>query len=175
MLWTVVLEKTLESPLGSKDIHPVHPKGDQPWVFIGKIDAEAPILWLPDVKSWLNRKDADARKDYEMEVKGATEDDMVGRHHWLNEHEFEQTPGDGEGHRRLECCSLWGCKDLDMTENWTTTNTRYKFWSNHSSFCPLAMARFRHSILSPKCRSEINECHKPPLLISLFPRTTCEW
>ena len=89
MLWTVVLEKTLESPLGSKDIHPVHPKGDQPWVFIGKIDAEAPILWLPDVKNWLIWKDSNAGKDWGQEEKGATEDEMAGWLHQLNGREFE--------------------------------------------------------------------------------------
>ena len=86
--WTVVLEKTLESPLDCKEIQPVHPKGDQSWVFIGRTDAEAeaPILWPPDVKSWLIRKDPDAGKDWRQEEKGTTEDEMVGWHHWLNGH-----------------------------------------------------------------------------------------
>ena len=89
--WTVVLEKTLESPLDCKEIQPDHPKGNQSWIFIGRIDAEAdtPVLWVPDVKSWLIGKDTDAGKDWRQEDKGTTEDEMVGWHHWLNGHEFE--------------------------------------------------------------------------------------
>ena len=92
--WTVVLEKTLESPLNSKEIQPVHPKGDQSWVFIGRTDVEAetPILWPHNAKSWLIWKDPDAGKDWGQEEKGATEDEMVGWHHRLNGHELEQTP-----------------------------------------------------------------------------------
>jgi len=86
--WTVVLEKTLESPLNSKRIQPVHSKGDQPWVFIGGTDAETLILWPPDTKNWLIGKDPDAGKDWRQEEKGMTEDEMVGWHHWLNGHEF---------------------------------------------------------------------------------------
>ena len=90
--WTVVLEKTLESPLDCKDIQPVHPKGDQSWVFIGRTDAETetPILWSPDTKSWLIGKDPDAGEDWRQEEKGLTEDKTVGWYHWLNAHEFEQ-------------------------------------------------------------------------------------
>ena len=93
--WTVVLEKTRESPLDCKEIQPVHSKGDQSWIFIGRIDAEAetPILWPPDAKDWLTGKDPDAGKDRTWEEKGMTEDEMVGWHHWLNGHEFEWTPG----------------------------------------------------------------------------------
>ena len=89
--WTVVLEMTLESPLDCKEIQPVHPKGDQSWVFIGRIDAgaETPILWPPHVKSWLIGKDPDAGRDRGLEEKGATEDEMPGWHHWLDGHEFE--------------------------------------------------------------------------------------
>ena len=88
--WTVVLETTFESPLGCKEIQPVHPKGAQSWVFIGRTDVEAqtPILWPPDVKSWIIWKDPDAGKDWRQEEKGMTEDEMVGWHHWLNGHEF---------------------------------------------------------------------------------------
>ena len=123
---TVVLEKTLESPLDSKEIKPVNPKGNQPWIFIGRTDAEAeaPILWPPDVKSRLIRKDPDAGKDRRQEEKGMTVDEMVGWHHWLNGHEFEQTPGNSEGQGRLVCCSPWGCKELDMTE-WLNSNNDY--------------------------------------------------
>ena len=105
--WTVVLEKTLEIPLDCKEIQPVHPKGDQSWVFIGRIDveAEAPILWPPDAKSWLIGKDPDAGKDWGQEEKEMTEDEMVGWHHWLNGHGFGWTPGVGDGQGSLGCCS----------------------------------------------------------------------
>ena len=96
--WTVVLEKTLESPLDCKEIQPVHPKGDQSWEFIEETDkeAETPLLWPPDVKNWLLGKDPDAGKDWGQEEKGMTEDEMVGWHHLLNGHEFEQAPGVGD-------------------------------------------------------------------------------
>ena len=112
-----MLEKTLESPLDSKEIKPVNPKGNQPWIFIGRTDAEAeaPILWLPDAKNWLIVKDPDAWKNWGQEEKGATEDKMVERHHWLNGHEFEQTQGDSEGWRRLVCSISWGRKESDTT------------------------------------------------------------
>ena len=120
--WTVVLKKTLESPLNCKEIHPINPKGNQSWIFIGRTnaEAEAPILWPPDVKNWLIWKDPDAGKDWRQEEKGTTEDEMVGWHHWLNGHEFEQTLGDDEGQGGLACCSPWGHKELNMTEwlNW---------------------------------------------------------
>ena len=124
--WTVVLEKILESPLDCKEIQPVHPKGDQSWVFIGRTDAEAEtlILWLPDVKNWLIRKDLDAGKDWRQEENGLTEDEMVGWHHWFNGPEFEQAPGVGKGQGSLACCSPWGCKESNTTErlNWTELN-----------------------------------------------------
>ena len=120
--WTVVLEKTLQSPLACKEIQPVHPKGDQSWVFIGRTDVEAetPILWPPDVKSWLIWKDPDTWKDWGQE-KGKTEDEMVGWHHQLNGHEFGWTPGVGDGQGGLVCCSTCGHKESDLTEqlNWT--------------------------------------------------------
>ena len=116
--WTVVLEKTLESPLDCKEIQPVYPKGDQSWVFIGRTDVEAetPVIRPPDVKSWLIGKDSDAGKDWRQEEKGTTEDEMVAWHHWLDGHEFEQTLGDCEGQGSLTCCSEWGLNELDMTE-----------------------------------------------------------
>ena len=122
--WTVVLEKTLESPLDCKEIQPVHPKGDQSWVFIGgtDVEAETPILWTPDVKSWLIGKDTDAGKDWGQEEKGTTEDEMVGWHHQHNGHRFWWTPEVGDGQRSLVYCDSWGHKELDMTErllNWT--------------------------------------------------------
>ena len=116
--WTVVLEKTLESPLDFKEIQPVHPEGDQPWVFIERTDAKAetPILWPPHAKSWLIGKDSDAGRDGGQQVKGTTEDEMAVWHHWLDGHEFEWTPGVGLG-----CCDSWGRKESDTTEwlNWT--------------------------------------------------------
>ena len=121
--WTVVLEKTLESPLDCKEIKPINPKGNQSWIFIGRIDAEveAPILWPPDVKNWLIGKDPDAGKDWRQEEKVMTEDEMVLWHHWLDRHEFEKALVVGDGQENLVCCSPWGRKDLDATEwlNWT--------------------------------------------------------
>ena len=120
--WTVVLEKAVESPLDCEEIQPVHPKGDQSWVFTGRsdVEAETPILRPPHAKSWLIGKDPDAGRDWEQEEKGTTEDEMAGWHHWLDGHESEWTLGvdDGQG---LTCCNSWGHKESDMTErlNWT--------------------------------------------------------
>ena len=120
--WTVVLEKTLESPLDSREIQPVHPK-DQSWVFTGRTDAEAetPILWPPHVKSWLIGKDPDAGREWGQEEKGTTEDEMAGWYHWLDAHEFVLTLGVGDGQGGLACCNSWGRKESNMTEqlNWT--------------------------------------------------------
>ena len=121
--WTVVLEKTLESLLVCKDIQPVHSKGDQSWMFFGRIDAKAetPILWPPHAKSWLIGKDSDAWRDWGQEEKGMTEDEMAGWHHWLDGQEFEWTPGVGDGQGGLACWDPWGYKESDMTEtelNW---------------------------------------------------------
>ena len=115
--WIVVLEKTLEIPLDCKEIKPVNPKGNKPWIFIGRIDAEAeaPILWLPDVKSRLTGKDFDAGENWGPE-KRAIEVEIVGWHHQLKGHEFGQTLGDSEGQRSLVCCSPWGRKESDVTE-----------------------------------------------------------
>ena len=122
--WTVVLEKTLESPLDCKEIQLAHPKGDQSWVFIGRIDVEVetPILRSSDAKSWLIGKDPNAGKDWGQEEKGTTEEGMAGWHHWLNEHEF----GDAQG--GLMCCSPWGRKELDTTEwlDWTELNKQLR-------------------------------------------------
>ena len=121
--WTVVLEKTLESPLDCKEIQPVHPKGDQSWIFTGRTDAEAetPILWPPDAKSWLIGKDPDVGKDWGQEEKGTTEDEMVRWHHRLSEHGFQWTLGVGDGWGGLACRGSWGRTELDTTEwlNWT--------------------------------------------------------
>ena len=118
--WTVLIEKTLESPLDCKEIHLIHPKGSQSWMFIGRTDAkaEAPILWPPDVKNWLIGKDPDTGKDWRWEEKGVTEDGMVVWHHWLDGHEFEQALRVGDEHGSLACCTPWGHKESDMGHNW---------------------------------------------------------
>ena len=129
--WTVVLEKILENPLDCKEILPVHPKGNQSWMFIWKTDAEAeaPILWPSDVKSQLIGRDPDSGKDRRQEEKGTTEDEMVGWHHRLNGHETEQALGDGEGQGGLMWFSPWGCKELDTTER-LTSNSFSQTWEN---------------------------------------------
>ena len=121
--WTVVLDKTLESPLNCQEIQLVHPKEDQSWVYIGRtgVEAKTLILWPPDVKSWLIWKDPDAGKDWRQEDEGTTEDEMAGWHHWLNGHGFGWTPGVGDGQGGLVCCGSRSCKESDMAEwlNWT--------------------------------------------------------
>ena len=112
---TAVLEKTFESPLDFREIKWVNPIGNHPWIFIGRTDAEAPTLWPPEPKNLLIGKDIDAEKNWRQEEKGATEDEMVGWHHWLSGHEFKQTSGGSGGQRRLACYSPRGCKESDMT------------------------------------------------------------
>ena len=125
--WTVVLEKTLESPLDCKEIQPVHPKGDQFWVFIGRTDVEAetPILWPPDTKSWHIGKDPDAGRDWRQEEMRMTEDEIAGWHHCLGGHEFGWTEGVSDGQGGLACCGSWGRKESDTTEwlSWTELNS----------------------------------------------------
>ena len=139
-----------ESSWDCKEIQPVHPKENQSWIFIGKTDAETPILWPPDGKIWLIRKDRDAGKDWRQKEKGATEDEIVGWHYQLNGHEFEQTPGDTEGQRSLVCCGSWGHKELGMTEQlnnneliWRSTNLFGTMVSNGNS-----VLLFRSSLVS---------------------------
>ena len=122
--WTVVLEKTLASPLDCKEIQPVHSKGDQPWVFFGRNDAKAetPVLWPPRAKSWLIGKDSDAGTDWRQEEKGTTEDEMAGWHHWLDGRESEWTLGVGDGQGGLACCYSWGHKGQTRLSNWTELN-----------------------------------------------------
>ena len=117
--WTVVLEKILESTLDCKEIQPVHSKGGQSWVFIGRTDVEAeiPLLWPPDAKSWLIGKDPDAGKDWGQEEKGMTEAEMVEWQHWLHGHGFGWTPGVGDGQGGLVCCGSWGCR---VGHDWAT-------------------------------------------------------
>ena len=129
---TVVLEKTLQSPLNCKEIKPVNPKGNQPWIFIGRTNAEAetPILWPPDVKNWLTGKDPDAGKDWRQEEKGTTEDEMIGWHHQLDGHEFEQAPRVCNRQGSLLCCSPWGRKKSDSAERLNCTELRSKCFMN---------------------------------------------
>ena len=131
--WTVVLKTTLESPLDCKEIKPVNPKGNQSWIFIGRIDVETevPTLWPPDVKSQLIGKDPDAGKDWGWEKKGVTGDEMVGWHHQLNGHESEQTLGDSEGQGSQVCSSPWGLKELDMSEWLKSAHTEHSDTSEH--------------------------------------------
>ena len=132
-VWTAVLEKTLEGSLDCKEIKLVNPEGNQPWLFSGRTDAEAPILWPPDTKNQLIREDLDAGQDWRQEEKRMTEDEMIGWRHRLNGNEFEQAPGDGEGKGTLACCSSWGRKESDRTEwlNWTEQSVL----QTHRVFC----------------------------------------
>ena len=141
--WTVVLEKTLESLSDCREIKPVNPKGNQPWIFTVRTDAktEAPILWPPDAKSQLTGKDLDPGKDWRQEEKGTTEDKMVGWHHWFNGHEFEQSPGDCEGQGSLVCFSSWGCKvghDLATEQQQVTFRAFYIYINVYSFYLMLS-------------------------------------
>ena len=133
--WTVVLEKTLESPLDCKEIKPINPKGNQPWIFIGRTDTEAetPIFWPPDVKSQLIRKDPSAGKDWRQEENGITEGKMVGRHHQQNGHEFEKALRNDEGQGSLACCSPWGRKKSDTTK-WLNNNKSHLMVLHNCSY-----------------------------------------
>ena len=137
MLFIVVLEKTLESPLESKAIKVVNLKGIQPWIFTQRTDAkaEAPLLWPLDMKSWLIGKDPDFGKNWGQEMKGTKEDEMIGWHHWLNGHEFEQTLGDSEGQGSLACCSSRGHKE-SITTYWLNNNSNvYKMLNIQPHYC----------------------------------------
>ena len=125
--WTLVLEKTLENPLDSKEIQPVHLKGNQSWIFIGRTDAKAeiPVLWPLDMKNWLIRKDPDAGKNWRQEEKGMTEDEMVGWHHWLSGHVFGWTPGVGDGQGGLGAAVHGVAKSWTRLSKWTELNWRY--------------------------------------------------
>ena len=122
--WTVVLEKTLESPLDCKEIQPVHSEGDQPCDFFGRNDAKAetPVLWPPYVKSWLTGKDSDAGRDWGQEEKGTTEDEMAGWHHWLDGRGSEWTRGVGDGQGGLVCCDSWVVNSGTQLSDWTELN-----------------------------------------------------
>ena len=170
--WTVMLEKTLESPLDYKEIQPVHSEGDQPWVFFGRnaAEAETPVLWPPHAKSWLIGKDSDAGRDWGQEEKGTTEDEMAGWHYWLYGREFEWTPGVGDGQGDLACCDSWGCKESDTTErlNWTELNWSKKglgqpsiFWISQRFLISLFFTIQRYTLTTglskkPKLRISIS-------------------
>ena len=162
---TVVLEKTFRSPLDCKKIKQTNCKGIQSWIFIGRTDAEVPILWPPDAKSWLTGKDPDAGKDWGQEEKRVTEDEMIGWHHWLNGHEFEQTPGNSEGQRNLACCSPWGHKESNTQLN----NNNFYRWRNWNSELwselPKVTQRVRvhHDSDSGQCAAIIHSTNHYPL------------
>ena len=147
--WSVVLDKILESPLDCKEIQPVNPKGNQSWIFIGRIDAEAPILWPPDAKKWFNWKDPDAGKDWGQKEKGNTGDEMVGWHHELDGHEFEQALGVGDGQGGLVCCSPWGHKESDTAEqpNWTESVIITPFFKIKSAQTTLSKTQWKHALI----------------------------
>ena len=146
--WTVVLEKTPESPLDCKEIQPVHSEGNQSWDFFGRNDAKAetPVLWPPHVKSWPIGKDSDAGRDWVQEEKGMPEDEMAGWHHWLDGRESEWTPGVGDGQGGLACCDSWGFKESDMTErlNWTRIK-KIQFPFPSKNIWNLSLIRLQHS------------------------------
>ena len=163
--WTLVLEKTLESPLDCKEIKPVDPEGNQPWIFIGRIDAEAeaPTLWSFDLKSWLIGKDPDSGKDWRQEKKGTTENEMVGWHHQLNGHEFEQAPGVGDRQGNPMCYSPRGCKKSDTTEqlNWTERTKITSKKSEEKKFLIMS------NVINPiKCYRDLNDLFPKSLSVA---------
>ena len=168
--WTVVLEKTLESLLDCKEIQPVRPKGDQSWVFFGRNDVKAktPVLWPSHVKSWLIWKDPDGAEDWGQE-KGTTEDGMVGLHRWFNGHQFGWALGVGDGQGGLACCSSWGHKESDTTEqlNWTELNYIHNVWSlaslSRSPWLDLRYYSNTNKIL--KCYLWLCYCYKLVILL----------
>ena len=153
--WTVVLEKTLESPLDCKEIQSVYSEGDQPWDFFGGngAEAETPVLWPPHAKSWLIGKDSDAGRNWGQEEKGLTEDEMAGWHHRLNGHEFEWSPGVGDGQGGLACCDSWGCKESDTTERLNWTELKAKTAGYYATNTGLAIRRPSLILLPLSCIS----------------------
>ena len=148
--------ETLESSLNCKGLKPVNPKGNQSWIFIGRTDTETepPILWAPDVKNWLIGKDPDAGKDWRQEEKGTTEDKMVGWHHWLYGHEFEQALGVGDEQGSLVCCSPWGPKSWTWLSDWTELNTAPRLLVlTRLCVCPAYLSWYGLFILS--CRKSV--------------------
>ena len=159
--WTMVLEKTLESPLDCKEIQPVHSKGDQSWVFFGRNNAKAekPIFWPPHVKSWLIGKDSDAGRDWGHEEKETTEDEMAGWHHQLDGHESEWTPGVGDGQGGLACCNSWSSKESDTIEWLNSTELKSSILVKF----PLTQLFFLELVWHFSfCKGETN-CYKTPV------------
>ena len=155
--WTVVLEKTLfECPLNCKEIKTVNPKGNQSWIFIGRIDAEVetPILWPPDVKNWLIGKDPVAGQDWRQKEKGTTEDEMVGWHHWFDRHEFEQASKVGDGQGSLVYCGPWGWQESDMNEQLNLTELNLNIlWH-----CPSLKLEWKLTFFSPVATAVFQIC-----------------
>ena len=166
--WTVVLKKTLESPLDRKEIQPIHPKGNQPWVFIGRTDAEAktPILWPPHAKSWLIGKDSDAGKDWGQEEKGTTKDEMAGWHHQLDGREFEWTPGVGDGQGGLSCCDSWGPKSRTRLSDWSELNWKMSPIVNERSPASVSV-RQQHLLYWTSIISFLQSVYLPLEVVSL--------
>ena len=158
--WIMVLEKILESPLDNKVIKPVNPKGNQLWIFIWRTDAETPIRWPPDVKSWLTGKDPDAGKDRGQEEKGTTEDEMAGWHHQFNGHDFEQTLGDSEGHGSLVCHGVtesdttWATEQQEIMLEWGYLHQR-NWWTLQISTFILRGSLLAYHWESPLCESRL--------------------
>ena len=141
-----MLEKTLESPLDCKEIQPVSPKGYQPWIFIGRTDAEAPILWPPDVKNWLIRKDRDPGKDWRQEDKGTAEDEMVGWYHWLNGHEFEHLQEMMKDKETWDAAVHGVVKNRTWLSDWTTKGRvrSYEWTLSQFDWCPSKKRKLEH-------------------------------
>ena len=160
--WTVLLKKTLKSPLESKEIKPVNPKGNQSWIIIGRTDVktETLILWPSDAKNWLIGKDPDAGKDWRQEETGMTKNEMVGWHHRLNRHEFEQATGDSDGQGSLTCCRLWGHK---VRHDWVTELN----WLNRIKIKPMCSWSQGWSHLME--RADLSPTPTPPAQLTLVP------
>ena len=165
--WTVVLEKTLESPLDCKKIQPVHCKGDQSWVFFGRNDAKAetPILWPPHAKSWLIGKDSDAGREWRQEEKGTTEDEMAGWHYLPNGCESESTPGVAVGQGGLACCNSWGCKVSDTTVRLNWIEPQYRVDRILREFSQLLFHTKGYEILIPLRNSCVSSMDQTDTLI----------
>ena len=151
-----------KSPLDCKENKPINTKGNQLWIFIGRTDAEAeaPILWPPDVKSWRIRKDPEAGRDWRQEEKVTTQGDTVGWHHsWLNGHELEQDLGDGEGQGSLGCCSPWDCKESDLTERLNDSNSRMLSWEIPWTEEPGGLQSMKLQTLKHHWKSELIHCN----------------
>ena len=163
--WSVVLEKTLESPLDCKEMQPVHSEGDQPWDFFGRNDAKAetPVLWPPHVKSWQIGKDSDAGRDWGQEEKGMTESEMAGWHRWLDGRESEWTPGVGDRQGGLACCDSWGRKELDTTERLIWCFILYAIYTTHATYTT-CFIKISNPLLISDCDSTHSMCSRPFLM-----------